>query len=259
MHALNSLIDLLATLRDPTQGDPWHQQQDFSSIAPYTIEEAYEVADAIERQNMQDLCSELGDLLFQVIYHAQLAREKGLFSFADVVAAMDRKLRARQTVDTHPATTAHLSAPYWQQAKMRERTSGIDKEHPSLLDHLPSNQPALSRAQKLQANAAMAGFDWTETRAVLAKMAEEINELQEDMKDPTEPSRITHELGDVLFTCVNLARHLRVDAEAVLRSANSRFEQRFRYIEDRLRERNLTPDQVSPGELDRLWEEAKQK
>ena len=250
MQALNDLLDLLATLRDPERGDPWHQGQNFSSIAPYTIEEAYEVADAIERQNMQDLCTELGDLLFQVIYHAQLASEKGCFSFTDVVTALDRKLRDR-------------SAPQFQgrpggrqQEKMHKLVAGSGG-HSSLLDDIPTGQPALSRAQKLQLNAATAGFDWTRTSEVLEKIAEEFTELGAEMKSPGARNRITHELGDILFALVNLARHLRVDAEGALRSANHRFEQRFRYIEDRLRERNLTPAQVPLEELERLWQEAK--
>lgn len=257
MHALNSLLDLLAALRNPERGDPWHQAQDFSSIAPCTIEEAYEVADAIERQNMSDLCAELGDLLLQVIYHAQLASEKGLFTFADVVAALDRKMRTREAVDSGAATPVEGHVRRWQQTRSRERSSGGGKEHASLLDHIPVSQPALIRAQKLQIRAAEAGFDWKHAGEVLEKIAEEMAELETEMQDTRVPAAITHELGDVLFACVNLARHLRVDAEAALRSANHRFEQRFRYIEDRLRERNLTPDKVSLDEMERLWQEAK--
>jgi ATP diphosphatase len=259
MHALNSLLDLLAALRDPERGDPWHQAQDFSSIAPCTIEEAYEVADAIERQNMSDLCEELGDLLLQVIYHAQLAGEKGLFTFADVVAALDRKLRSREGIDAHTTTSVAGHARRWQQAKIQERLSENGKEHASLLDYIPVNQPALGRAQKLQVRAATAGFDWADAGEVLEKIAEEVSELKVEMQGPRKPAAITHEMGDVLFACVNLARHLGVDAEAALRSANHRFEQRFRYIEDRLQERSLTPDQVALDELERLWEEAKKQ
>ncbi|MGH8120552.1 MAG: nucleoside triphosphate pyrophosphohydrolase, partial [Gammaproteobacteria bacterium] len=250
--ALNSVLDLLAGLRDPERGDPWHQGQDFSSIAPYTIEEAYEVADAIERQNMQDLCSELGDLLFQVIYHAQLAAEKGFFTFTDVVAALESKLRERSRSNVQGTSGG------WQKDKMRKSLSGTATSA-SLLDHIPSSQPALSRAQKLQVNAATAGFDWNNAGDVLKKIAEEFTELGAEITGTREPSRITHELGDILFALVNLARHLRVDAEGALRSANHRFEQRFRYIEDRLRESNLTPDQVTLEELEKLWQEAKKK
>jgi MazG family protein len=259
MHALQSLLNLLAALRDPERGDPWHQAQDFSSIAPCTIEEAYEVADAIERQNMGDLCAELGDLLLQVIYHAQLAGEKGLFTFADVVAALDHKLRTREAMDSGAAAPVEGHARRWQQAKIQERLSGTGKGHTSLLDHIPVNQPALGRAQKLQVRAATAGFDWENAGDVLEKIAEEVTELKVEMQGPRKQAAITHEMGDVLFACVNLARHLGVDAEATLRSANHRFEQRFRYIEDRLRERNLTPDQVALDELERLWEEAKKQ
>lgn len=259
MHALNSLLDLLAALRDPERGDPWHQVQDFSNIAPCTIEEAYEVADAIERQNMEDLCAELGDLLLQVIYHAQLASEKGLFVFADVVAALERKLRSREALDTHTTASVDGHARRWQQAKIQERLSGAGAEHASLLDYIPVSQPALGRAQKLQVRAATAGFDWENAGDVLKKLAEEITELEVEMQGPRTQAAITHEMGDVLFACVNLARHLGVDAEAALRSANHRFEQRFRYIEDRLRERNLTPAQVTLDELEKLWEEAKKQ
>lgn len=257
MRTLNSLLDLLTALRDPERGDPWHQAQDFSSIAPCTVEEAYEVADAIERQNMGDLCAELGDLLLQVIYHAQLAGEKGLFTFADVVAALDRKLRTRESMDAGAAVPVEGHVRRWQQAKIQERLSGNGREHASLLDHIPLNQPALGRAQKLQARAATAGFDWAEARDVLEKITEELTELEMEMQGSRTPAAITHEMGDVIFACVNLARHLGVDAEASLRSANHRFEQRFRYLEDRLRERNLTPDQVALDELERLWQEAK--
>jgi ATP diphosphatase len=147
----------------------------------------------------------------------------------------------------------------WQQAKIQERLSGTGKEHSSLLDHIPVNQPALSRAQKLQVRAATVGFDWENAGDVLEKIAEEVSELKVEMQGSRKQAAITHELGDVIFACVNLARHLGVDAEAALRSANHRFEQRFRYIEDRLRERNLTPDQVALDELERLWEEAKKQ
>ena len=257
MHALNSLLELLATLRDPEKGDPWHQEQDFSSIAPYTIEEAYEVADAIERRNMEDLCAELGDLLLQVIYHARLADEQGFFTLADVVAAIEQKLKEREAANPLTAPAAQNHARRWQQAKMDERRSAAAAHNSSLLDHIPLNQPALSRAQKLQANAASAGFDWQDAQGVLAKIKEEITELENELQGAPVPSQIRHELGDVLFACVNLARHLRVDAEGALRSANHRFEQRFRYIEDRLRERDLTPDQVSLDEMEKLWQEAK--
>ena len=258
MPALNSLLDLVATLRDPERGDPWHQAQDFASIVPCTIEEAYEVADAIERHNMSDLCAELGDLLLQVIYHAQLAGEKGFFTFADIVDALDRKLRSREAVDAGATTPVESHVRRWQQVKMQEQLSGAGTGLSGLLDHIPAGQPALGRAQKLQIRAATAGFDWANAGDVLKKLAEEITELEVEMHGHRTQAAITHEMGDVLFACVNLARHLGVDAEAALRSANHRFEQRFRYIEDRLRERNLTPDQVSLDELERLWEEAKQ-
>jgi ATP diphosphatase len=260
MPALNSLLELLATLRDPERGDPWHQAQDFSSIAPCTIEEAYEVADAIERHNMNDLCEELGDLLLQVIYHSQLAGEKGFFDFADVVDALDRKLRTRETVDADMATPLEGRVRRWQQAKIQEQLSVTGMEdYSSLLDGIPLCQPALGRAQKLQSRAAVAGFDWENAEGVLKKIAEEITELEEELQGAGTRAAIVHELGDVLFACVNLARHLDVDAEGALRSANHRFEQRFRYIENRLRARNLTPDQVRLDELERLWEDAKKQ
>ena len=260
MPALNSLLDLLATLRDPERGDPWHQAQDFSSIAPCTIEEAYEVADAIERHNMSDLCEELGDLLLQVIYHAQLAGEKGYFNFADVVGALDRKLKTRETVNANTATPIEGHVRHWQQAKIQEQLSMAGMEnYSSLLDGVPVSQPALGRAQKLQSRAAVAGFDWENAGGVLKKIAEEITELEEELQGAGTRAAITHELGDVLFACVNLARHLDVDAEGALRSANHRFERRFRYIENRLRARHLTPDQVGLDELERLWEEAKKQ
>lgn len=249
MYNLQSLLELLARLRDPAKGDPWHQRQNFSTIAPYTIEEAYEVADAIERRHMPDLCTELGDLLFQVLYHSQLAAEAGHFTLADVLTALECKLQERSW------RAGEGGDGNWQQHKLEQRRAGSDQG--GLLDHVPLNLPALGRAQKLQANAATAGFDWNTTQAVLEKVAEEFRELGSAMQVVHNPAAITHELGDILFVLVNLARHLNVDAESALRSANRRFEHRFRYIEERLRARNLTPSQVGLEELERLWQEAK--
>ncbi len=262
MTQLHKLLDIMQALRDPKLGCPWDKQQDFASIAPYTVEEAYEVADAIERNDMQDLCSELGDLLFQVVYHTQMANEQGLFNFEQVVQGINEKL-----LDRHPHVfadqaidDAKAQSRAWEGFKAKERkekAEAVGETH-SVLEGIALNMPALSRAQKLQTRAANVGFDWDEIAPVFAKINEEIVEIQQAIGSEEKQEKFSEELGDLLFACVNLARHLEIDAESALRVANRKFETRFEYIERRLAEQNKSPERVSLQEMDSLWEEAKQ-
>ena len=254
MH-IDKLLEIMARLRDPAQGCPWDRAQTFASIAPYTLEEAYEVVDTIERDALDELAGELGDLLLQVVFHAQLAAEAGRFAFGDVVAAICRKLEMR-----HPhvfgdarVQSAEAQAAAWEELKRAERAArGVHGR----LAGVPVALPALARADKLGRRAAEVGFDWPATGPVRDKLGEELGELDAAIA-AAEPAAIDHELGDLLFAVVNLARHLQVDPEASLRRANRRFTQRFAHVE---RAVEHAPDgwtAQSPESLDRLWCEAK--
>jgi tetrapyrrole methylase family protein/MazG family protein/ATP diphosphatase len=246
----------MSRLRDPQTGCPWDREQTFASIAPYTIEEAYEVADAIERSDLNDLKSELGDLLFQVVFHAQMAREQGAFEFDAVVNAISDKLERR-----HPhvfgdamIATAQEQNIAWEDHKRRERAAR--NAHASVLDDVPVGMPALTRAAKLGKRAASVGFDWPDLTGVLDKIEEEVCELRAALKS-RDANEIKGELGDVLFSIANLGRHLQVDLETALRQTNAKFERRFRHVESGLREQGKTPQQASLEEMDVLWNEAK--
>lgn len=250
------LLEIMRALRDPEKGCPWDIEQDFSSIAPYTIEEAYEVADAIERRNWIELKSELGDLLLQSVYHAQIASEVGLFTFDDVVNVICDKMVAR-----HPHVfgsegrdkTVAEQVKDWEQIKAKERAS---KEQTGVLDDVALSLPALSRAVKLQKRAARVGFDWPDIGPVLDKITEEVNEMRE-AQSLQDKNHLQEEFGDLLFVLVNFARHLKIDAEEALRGANSKFIRRFRYIEAELQKKNITPEEASLDEMDALWNAAK--
>jgi nucleoside triphosphate diphosphatase len=246
------LIAIMAALRAPNGGCPWDLAQDFASIAPYTVEEAYEVADAIQRQNWADLRGELGDLLFQAVYHAQMAQEAGHFGFDDVVTAICDKMIAR-----HPHVfgegalrTADEQTAAWEAQKAAERGAA------RVLDGVAFGLPGLTRAVKLQARAARVGFDWPSTDEVVAKIAEEAAELVEAREKLTE-AEIEEEFGDLLFVMANLARHLKVDPEAALRAANAKFTRRFSRIEDWLAKDGKSPSQSDLAEMDALWNRAK--
>ena len=250
-----TLRALMQALRTPVTGCPWDLEQDFASIAPYTIEEVYEVADAIERGSRAELCDELGDLLLQPIYHAQMAAEEGSFTFDDVIEGVVRKMIRR-----HPhvfgdaeARAAGVAKGFWEANKAKERAAtGKDKER--LLSTVALALPALSRALKLQAKAAKVGFDWPAVDFVYDKINEEVAELRE-----APPEKRGEELGDLLFVVANLARHYGVDPEAALRGANAKFERRFAHIEDALKARGKTPVHSDLAEMDALWDEAKAK
>ncbi len=252
------LIEIMAALRDRTNGCPWDVDQTFATIAPYTIEEAYEVAEAIANDDMANLCEELGDLLLQVVYHAQIASEAGAFAFPNVVEAITTKLIRR-----HPhvfgdadARAAGAAKGQWERIKAEEKR-GRGVTHKRTLDGIPLALPALIRATKLQAKASTVGFDWNDPKAVLAKLREEIGEIEAEL-DGGDTDRIEDEVGDLLFATVNLARHLKVDADQSLRRTNGKFERRFAAIEDGLAAAARKPEDASLDEMEALWQQAKQ-
>ena len=257
-RSIETLKAIMRALRTPGTGCPWDLEQSFETIAPYTIEEAYEVADAIARGAKQELCGELGDLLLQVIYHAQMAEEEGLFAFEDVVEAICRKMIRRHphVFGDEKARSARLAKGFWEDVKESERKDGAE----SLLQGVPLALPALSRALKLQAKAARAGFDWPSSAEVVDKIAEEAAELAraaEERNKEASQDEVREELGDLLFAVVNLARHLDVDPEAALRSTNAKFERRFRFIERELERRGRRPQSSTLEEMDAIWNDAK--
>lgn len=269
MYQLNDLLHLMARLRDPQYGCPWDLQQNYASIVPHTIEEAYEVADAIERGDFEHLPGELGDLLFQVVYYSQLAQEEGRFEFATVVDAITTKLLRRHPHvfpdgDLYGAPDmARLSEAAvkqrWEEIKAEERAEkAAAPEQLSLLDDVPTTLPALSRAAKLQKRAAQVGFDWSEALPVVDKVREELDEVLEAMSANDEEA-MAEEIGDLLFVVVNLARHLKADPETALRAANAKFERRFRFIEQVLREQGRDMQACSLEELDSIWAQAKRE
>lgn len=251
--ALARLLAIMARLRDPDQGCPWDIAQDFASIAPYTIEEAHEVADAIARQAWDELPGELGDLLLQVVFHAQMAQEAGLFDFADVADKIADKMVAR-----HPhvfgAESRDKSAA--QQTLDWEKIKAAERGAARTLDGVALGLPALTRAVKLQKRAARVGFDWPDIGQVLDKMREEMTELVE-ARDHLTQAEVTEEFGDLMFVMANLARHMNVDPEAALRATNAKFTRRFARIEDYLAEIGKTPAQSDLAEMDGLWNRAK--
>jgi len=264
-YSLADLLEVMARLRDPADGCPWDLQQHFASIAPHTLEECYELVDAIERGDFPQVREELGDVLFQVIFYAQLGREQQLFTFAELVHNLVSKLlrrhphvfpsgdpHARSNTDAVAVETVNHN---WEVIKQQERKQ---KSQHGILDDVPLALPALSRAAKLQKRAARVGFDWGGWREVIEKMDEERAELIEAIESG-DRDRIADELGDVLFSSVNLARFLDIDPESALRAGNRKFERRFGYIERALAVRGLAPQQVALEEMEALWIEAKQR
>jgi ATP diphosphatase len=264
---ISRLIEIMAQLRTPVTGCPWDLEQNFATIAPYTIEEAYEVADAIVRGDLDDLCEELGDLLLQVVFHARMAEEENAFAFGDVVEAITRKMIRR-----HPhvfadkdgnVTPAHVRGA-WERIKADEkaeraaRRPAQEDEHKSLLSSVKAGQPALKRAIELQRKASTVGFDWNDPRAVLNKIREEADEIEAAL-DHSDPDKLSEETGDLLFALVNLARHVGADPEMALRSANTKFERRFAHIERTLTAKGRSLEAATLDEMDALWDEAKEK
>ena len=253
------LIEVMARLREPVSGCPWDIEQDFNSIAPYTIEEAYEVADAIAQNDMAALKDELGDLLLQVVYHARMAEEAGLFDFADVVDGISAKMIRRHPHVFGDAVVKDVEAQTesWESIKAAERLAKVGGEPASVFDDVPVGLPALKRSEKLQKRAARVGFDWSEAAPVLDKIREEIGELETEIKRGSDPARLEDELGDVLFAVVNLARKLKVEPGSALRQSNLKFEKRFRTIERMLAAEGRAPEDASLDELEALWQRAK--
>ena len=259
---MQRLLTIMARLRDPDGGCPWDLAQDFASIAPYTIEEAYEVADAIEHGDMTHLRDELGDLLLQVVFHAQMASEQDDFTFQDVAAAISDKMIKRHphVFGTEQLHSKEAQTVAWEEQKATERaaTARAEGRRDSALDGVATALPALTRALKLQKRAARVGFDWPETAPVLDKIEEEIAELRAEM-DADDAAGMADELGDLIFSMVNLARHLKIDPEAALRAANSKFEGRFRALEASLTAQGRTPSDLDIEALESAWIDAKQQ
>ena len=252
------LIEIMAALRTPGSGCPWDLEQDFRSIAPYTIEEAYEVADAIARGDLVHLKDELGDLLLQVVYHARMAEEQGAFAFGDVVEGITAKMIRRHPhvfADAEGQTAEHVKG-LWERIKTEERAERGEAAPGGALAGVPVALPALTRALKLQDKAGRVGFDWNDPRAVLAKIREEADEIEAEL-DAADKAKTAAEVGDLLFAVVNLARHLGADPEGILRDTNRKFERRFASIERALAARGQTPKDATLAEMDALWDEAK--
>lgn len=258
---LEGLLELMARLRSPDGGCPWDLEQTFDTIAPHTIEEAYEVADAIEQGDMAHLKDELGDLLFQVVFYAQMAKEQGDFDFHDIATAITQKMIRRHPhvfgdqsgIDSADAQTAN-----WEALKEQERKTKAEsvEERHGVLDDVSHGYPALMRASKLQKRAARVGFDWPSALPVFEKIHEEVDEVKAEIESG-DKAALEAELGDLLFACVNLARKLDVDPETALRSSNAKFEKRFKHIEHRLWDLGKEVQDTPLDELDRLWNEAK--
>ena len=257
---IGRLLEIMAALRTPRTGCPWDLAQDFSTIAPYTLEEAYEVADAIARGNLADLKEELGDLLLQVVFHARMAEEQGAFDFGDVVQAITEKLIRRHP---HVFADEDLTTPrdvegLWERIKAQEKSGNETAGPQGALAGVPVALPALTRALKLQAKASKVGFDWNDPRAVLRKIREEADEIETELdRAELDPAATAAEIGDLLFAAVNLARHLKADPETVLRQTNRKFERRFAAIESDLAARGRSPLGATLEEMEALWQAAK--
>ncbi len=255
---IDRLLEIMAALRDPDGGCPWDIEQTFKTISAYTIEEAYEVADAIERMDMHDLKDELGDLLFQVVFHAQMAREQGDFDFSDVASAISEKLvRRHPHVFGDEVAGSHEELHRaWEQHKKDERRARQHTQK-SLLNGIASTMPALRWSSKLQKRAAHHGFDWEDVTPVFAKLQEEIEELKAEIEHDDNHERIADEMGDILFACVNLARHIDVNPEQALRDSNLKFIERFRVMEQLLADEDRVMDDCSVEILEDYWQKAK--
>lgn len=270
---INRLLEIMDALRTPHTGCPWDLEQDFSTIAPYTIEEAYEVADAIERGDMEDLRLELGDLLLQSVYHARLASEEGHFDFGDVVEGITTKMIRRhphvfgtEDVTADQYSAAGMAKGTWERIKAEEKREIAERRvekglparqaHTGILGDVPTALPGLTAAVKLQQKAGKVGFDWNDPRAVIAKIREEIGELEEEIANG-DANRLEGEMGDVLFAVANLARHLDIDPEAALRRTNNKFRKRFAHIENAVARQGKSLTDCSLEEMEILWQEAK--
>jgi ATP diphosphatase len=263
MQEIHTLLKIMADLRDTDNGCPWDKKQSFESIAAYTVEEAYEVADAIERKDMNDLKSELGDLLFQVVFHSQMASEQNQFDFVDVVNAINDKLIRRHPHVFGDDETKDEAKLYrdWEKHKKKERAhknQSSENKQPGYLDGITSSMPALRWSDKLQKRAAHHGFDWDDIQPVFDKINEEINELKAEIVIKDNKERVADEMGDILFASVNLSRHLGVNPEQALRDSNRKFISRFEVVEQLLREDDKQMEDCSVAVLEEYWQKAKQ-
>lgn len=263
MKELERLLFIMKSLRDPENGCPWDKEQTINSIKGYTIEEAYEVVDAIERNDIEGLRDELGDLLFHIIFYSEMADEANYFNFHDVVKQVNQKLERRHphVFSDHSAENIEQVKELWEQIKQQERDdAACSKDQPEnrLLDNIGKHMPAIQRAARLQKRAASVGFDWTDSADILDKLEEELSELREALNGSVNIDDISEELGDFMFCCVNLARHYRIDSEIALRNTNNKFVRRFSYIEEMLRKQNKSLTEATLEEMDALWDEAKQ-
>ena len=253
---MKTLLELMAALRHPEKGCPWDKVQDFSTIAPYTVEEAYEVEDAIQRNDMAALKEELGDLLFQVVFHARMAEEADEFDFNDVVRELVEKMTRRHphVFGDEQSSDADAQTVAWEDMKAAEKK---DKGQHGILDDVPLNLPALVRAEKLSKRAGRVGFEWPDLDGVFDKIEEETAELKEAIHDGLGQDAAEDELGDILFSLANLARYLKVDPEAALRRTNAKFERRFRAVEAELEKRGRTPEESDLDEMDAIWNDVR--
>ena len=263
MQSIEKLIEIMRALRDPKSGCPWDLEQDFLSLIPYTLEEAYEVADAIERGDIDDIKNELGDLLFQIIFYSQLAKEKNAFDFNDVAQAISDKLTRRHPhvfADAKVSNAAEQTRE-WEKIKQQERQAKADNRavQLSILDDVSRTLPSLMRSEKLQKRAAKEGFDWPHINDVMAKVREELDEVQHELDTEVQnKEKIEDEIGDLFFSCINLSRHAGLGAEQCVRKANLKFERRFRALENLAKSREQQINNMTVDELEGLWQEIKQ-
>ncbi len=258
MKELDKLLLIMKSLRDPESGCPWDREQTIDSIKGYTIEEVYELVDAIETNDIDGIKDELGDLLFHVIFYSEMADEDKHFSFEDVVKQLNQKLQRRHPhvfSDTQLENRGQVKE-LWEQIKQQERNSTVRNKN-KLLDDVAKHMPAIQTANRLQKRAASVGFDWTDSEDIIKKLEEELKELRLAVDNRTNVEHIAEELGDLLFCCVNLARHFQIDSELALRSTNNKFIRRFNYIEETLVKQKKSLDQATLEEMDALWDEAK--
>ncbi|TMN94562.1 nucleoside triphosphate pyrophosphohydrolase [Pseudoalteromonas sp. S558] len=257
--ALTQLLSIMKTLRDPKNGCPWDLKQDFKSIVPHTLEEAYEVADCIESGNLGELKGELGDLLFQIVFYAQLAQEQNLFDFSDVIEQLNTKLTRRHphVFDDKKELTDEQLSQQWQAIKAQERSTRAQTKSPSFWQDIPANMPSLSKAKKIQQRVASLGFDWPTYHGALDKVSEEVLEVKEAIEHDPLSDHTAEELGDLLFATVNVVRHVKRDPEQLLRSANDKFSARFEKVQVYLNAQGKSLDTATFEEMDRAWDAIK--
>ena len=261
MKAINELLSIMKNLRDPVSGCAWDKSQSIDSIAHFTLEEVYEVLECIENGDMNGLCDELGDLLFHIVFYAQMAAEIGHFDFEQIVKGVSEKLRRRHphVFAEHASKDIAAITANWELIKQQERQDKAEQSgrHAGLMEGISSASPAVMRAEKLQKRAAIVGFDWSDLEDVFAKIDEELSELKDAIENKASSEKVTEEFGDLLFSCVNLARHIEVDSESALRAANRKFESRMGYIETQLGAQGVSMEEASPEQMEILWEQAK--